>query len=104
MTRALWLLPLSLLLGCTPDPVDQCQAFFDAFAATAERCGHDPDDKVDELLELILEDKTCADVVSIRDPKGMDDACIPWVEELSCDLLDDPSMEIRPFCQDQLQL
>ena len=104
MIRILWLLPLSLLLGCGPDPVEQCQDFIDAFVATAERCDHDGEEYRTLITELVLEDKTCADVVSIRDPEGMDDACIPWVEELSCDLLDDPSMEIRPFCQDQLQL
>ncbi len=104
MTRALWLLSLSLLLGCGPDPVDQCLDFVDAFVTTAERCEHDGEEYRERIMELTLEDATCEDVVSIRDPQGMEDACIPWVEELPCDLLDDPSMEIRPFCQDQLQL
>ncbi|MCU0673283.1 MAG: hypothetical protein MUE69_10880 [Myxococcota bacterium] len=93
---------LMLAGGCTDPGPEACRDLVRAYGDTAEDCGDDR-----EAVEEAIEDSFrarfgagCGGVDEVRDIDAFYDACIPFIETVSCE--EYLSGDLPPECVDQL--
>jgi hypothetical protein len=96
----------TLLGSYIPDCTDTeatCLSVVDIAAKTIVRC--EPGSDLDVIKQSLLEQWVLGDcklVKKIRDPKGLINDCLPWMERASCRILN--SGNKPEACQNQLLL
>jgi hypothetical protein len=105
-----WVGALALTAGCgsKDDNTAAHQACRDAAAAiagSAERCGYDYKVNYDGFVATAA-NGDCDNVVEVRDARDFYDVCIPWLQSLTCEQIDNlahgGSVVFPPECDSQL--
>ena len=92
-----------LLAGCGPTDSEQaCLDTADALASSAQRCGLDYQVNFDVFVDVAA-GGDCANITAIRDQGALYDECIPFFRSLSCEQLNDPTIQVPEGCKAQFQ-
>jgi hypothetical protein len=89
----LWAVALALAVGCGPNPA--CEDWEAAMNAMYERCA------IPIVVSLRFPDgspATCGDVHEIEDSHLVACECIPWTEEVDCEVLRADPSDVDPTC------
>lgn len=110
MTKALTTIAVlgALLPGCSSTssggktgPEKACEDVADAFASAARRCGLDYKVNYDAFVANAAQG-SCSNVVQIRDEPSLRSSCLPFIQGLTCDQLNDPNLTLPDSCSQQL--
>jgi hypothetical protein len=85
------------------EPVLVCEAYVDAFVSMCVRCGVDIRWAQNRARYNVGGD--CADVLVVRDVHAMYGECIPWLDSLTPELLNQGALLAPPYaCLEQFHL
>ncbi len=80
-----------------------CEDVAGAFADAASRCGLDYKTNYDAFVQGAT-GGSCANVVAIRDEASLRSSCLPFIQGLTCDQINDPNLTLPESCVGQLQV
>lgn len=87
--------------GGNPAAAQACRDSADAVATAAERCGLDYQANYDAFVATAAKGD-CKNIVRVRDEAALYDVCIPFVAEMTCEQLQNPSIALPSECMGQL--
>lgn len=99
------LLGLTLTSGCSSNAGQVgCEDLVRTIGDVAERCGFDRVVNEEAVEANVNRHRGCEAVASLRDEAAFYDACLPFVENLTCAQFDDPGLTFPASCSMQLEL
>lgn len=81
------------------DPVEACEMYVDAFASSAAACGFDYQANYNALEDAL---GGCSSVKQLRDQASFESMCLPWIDALTCEQIDNDGLVLDPSCDGQL--
>ena len=89
------------LAACSSEPpyaTAACEDYADVFATRIAECGYDYQDNLDAIYESL---GGCDRFGSVRDETELYDVCLPSLQALTCEQIEDPLLKLDASCEAQ---